>query len=149
MIRWIVRADYTFSDAGPSIEEVDSRVGGRVQHLGGGIMRSIGGGPFRTTLEWGFETKDDAKVALDALRTVGVIERAHAIPQERVLSPEEYQIRASEARAGRARCANCGSRIDMDPANDFALEGAGADNEILLRCNECGFVMGWRILPED
>lgn len=148
MIRWIVRGTYTFTDEGPSIDEVDRTAGGEVRHAGGGARHAIGSGPWKAELEWGFETVERAREAELALKSVRVLHHVHAKALERILKPEEFQISHAGARAGGARCVHCGARIPMDHGNEFALEGAGVGTEIYLRCGACDFVMGWQIVAE-
>lgn len=148
MIRWIVRGTYTFTDDGPSIDEVDRIAGGEVRHAGGGARHAIASGPWKTELEWGFETVERAREAELALKSVSVLHEVHAKALERILKPEEFQISHARARAGRARCPHCGARIALDHANASALEGAGVGSEVFLRCGACDFVMGWQIAED-
>ena len=148
MIRWIVRGTYTFTDDGPSIDEVDRIVGGEVRHAGGGARHAVGSGPWKTELEWGFETVERAREAELALKSVSVLHEVHAKALERIIKPEEFQISHARARAGQARCAHCGARINLDHANAFAVEGASVGSEVLLRCGACDFVMGWQIVED-
>ena len=141
VIRWVVKGRYTFTNGGPPIDAVDRIAGGEVRHLSG-ARHDVGSGPWKTELEWGFETVEQARTAVLALGAVPVVSGIHARALDRVLKPAEFQISHSAAGAGRARCAHCGTRVEMDHANAFALEGAGVGSEVLLRCVACDFVMG-------
>lgn len=142
-----MRGTYTFTD-GPSIAEIDRIAGGEVRHAAGGARHAIGSGPWKTELEWGFETVEHAREAELALKPVPVLREVHAKALERILKPEEFQISHAAARAGRACCPHCGAPIAMGHGNAFALEGASVGSEVLLRCGACDFVMGWQIVAE-
>lgn len=146
---WRLRAQYTFVDGQPTIDEIDAIVGGRPSGAHGEARHAINAGPWRATLEWEFDTRDDAKAALGRASTVSVLREPHVLPpRDRVLREDEWQIRASDARAGRARCLSCGRRMPADFHMLFALEGVRAGNEAILRCTHCGWAMTWRILSE-
>src|SRR5687767_217529 len=113
MSEWIVRCGYTFLEGGLTIDEVDDLVGGRVDHASGGVRHAVGSGPWRTTLSWIFPSLTAAVAASVKLEASRGIDRVALAPTEetRVMSPDEYQIRRSEAQAGQARCPNCHQRI--------------------------------------
>lgn len=150
---WLLRAEYTFMDGSPTIDDVDRMVKGRVRHLGGGVRHALGlgSGPWKTHLEWEFDTLRDAHEALIALGSISEIHDAHVVPTEttRILRPDEYQIRPSDALAGKAVCPHCRSRIEADLSLEMAVEGAAPGSEAILRCGYCGLHMGWVLLPED
>jgi hypothetical protein len=147
---WKVRTEYTFFDGAVSIDELDRLVGGQVRQVRGS-SHSVNGQPEKTKLEWEVSSLEAARAALKVLEAIPGLRDVHATPirLERVLHPVEYQVRASDARAGRAVCVACGRRIVIDDRNYFALEGVGAGNETTLTCSNCGFTMGWIILPEE
>lgn len=151
MSDWLVRCEYVFIEGAPSIEEVDRLVGGRVDHLGGGVRHALGGDAFRTTLVWTLPSLSAALRARIALAATRGIDHIVLAPTEatRVMSPDDYQIRASDARAGKAVCPNCHEYIPADPANYFAIEGVRAGGEASLLCPRCDFPMSWVILPES
>jgi hypothetical protein len=148
---WRVRCEYTFVEDGPSTDEVDQLVGGRVDHAGGGARNALGSGPWHSVLTWIFPSLTAAVDASKRLATLAVVRDVTLAPTEetRVMSPDEYQIRSSVARAGEARCPNCHQRIPIDEDNWFALEGVPVGGEARLRCSNCKFSMNWIILPEE
>lgn len=145
-----MRAEYTFFRGAVSIDELDRRVGGTVRQMRG-TSHSINGGPQKTTLEWEVASLTAARAAVKVLEEApGVRDpRATPVTADRVLRQVEYEIRRSDARAGRAMCVACGTRIVIDERNFFALEGVSPGGETTLSCGNCGFKMGWIILPED
>lgn len=147
--RWIVRVDYTFSKAATSTDDLDRPVGGRARSLQG-ISHSTNFGPEQTTLEWEVDSLPAARAALKALDHVPGVRRPRVSPVRPSTSrrPDEHQIRASDARAGRARCADCGGAIAVDQRNFFALEGVPPGSETTLVCGLCDLPMGWIILAE-
>ena len=149
MAQWTVRTEYTFFDGAVSIDELDRLVGGQVHQMRGS-SHSVNGQHEKTMLEWEVASLDAARAAMKTLEAVPGLRDVHATPvrSERVLHPVEYHVRASDARAGRAVCVACGRRILIDERNFFALEGVGPGNEATLHCRNCGFTMGWAILPE-
>jgi hypothetical protein len=126
-------------------------VDGRVDHADGGARSGLGRGPLQTTLAWILPSLTAAVGASRKLEAISVIREVALAPTEetRVMSPDEYQIRNSAARAGEARCPNCHQRIPIDENNWFALEGVPAGGEARLRCPRCNFSMSWIILPEE
>lgn len=150
MSDWIVHCEYAFLEGGLTIDEVDELVGGHVDHAAGGVRHAVGNGPWRTTLAWVFPSLTDAVAASAKLEASRGIERVVLVPTEetRVMSPDEYQIRRSDAQAGHARCPNCHQRIQIDEANWFALEGVPPGSEAGLRCIACDFSMNWVILAD-
>jgi hypothetical protein len=84
-------------------------------------------------------------VALDALAVIGGARVARA---EGVLQPHETQVRASDARAGRAVCVACGEQIAASFPNLMAVEGVRVGSRVTLRCQECGMPMDWEIVAE-
>jgi hypothetical protein len=146
---WRLKAQFTFAERQPTIDEVDRVVGGRARGTHGGTSHAINSGPWRTELEWEFDTRDDAKAGLERASTVGVLHEPYVVPpRDRTLRDDEWQIRASQARAGRARCLSCGQRMPAAFNLLFALEGVAAGNEVVLRCAHCGWAMEWQILSE-
>lgn len=146
---WRLSIEYTFTGQ-TTINQLDALVGGRTRGAHGLTSHEVNRGPKRTTLQWEYPSFEDARKGLNALDEISVVAKAHLVPPrgDRILNRAEYEIRASHARAGRAICVSCGHRIPLDHAMEFALEGVGPGNEVVLRCAHCSLPMAWVMLPE-
>lgn len=144
---WRVVTDFTFVDGLPTVDEIDRAIGGRPCGAHGLMSHAVNAGPWQTELEWEFDTREDARAALDRARSISVLHEPHVMPpRDRILRHDEWQIRASAVRAGRARCLFCGQRMPADHNMLFALDGVPAGGEVTLRCAHCDAAMGWQIL---
>jgi predicted RNA-binding Zn-ribbon protein involved in translation (DUF1610 family) len=146
---WRLSVEYTFTPQ-TTIDQLDALVGGRPRGAHGLTSHEVNRGPKRTTLQWEYPSFEDARNGLNALDEIYVVAKAHLVPPygDRILNRAEYEIRASDARAGRAICVSCGHRIPLDNAMEFALAGVRPGNEAILRCADCSLPMAWVMLPE-
>lgn len=112
-------------------------------------MLGVGDGPWHTSLEWEFDSLEEARMALLRLADMRVIGDARLAGAERFLGPDELRVRRNDAAAGRARCVFCRARIPADEETEMSLQGVAVGGLATLTCRACGLAMEWTIAPED
>ena len=96
---WIVRVQYAFAAADPTIDELDELVGGNLLPPYDGVSHAMQGDALRATLEWRVPSLDEARRATAKLESLPLVSDVCVtrLRHDRVIQQIEFSIRASDA----------------------------------------------------